>query len=851
MISIIRKIGIYSVLLCFTIFNNAQTVTIDLNTEYQLISGFGGMNHTGWRPDLNEDVREKVFGNEPGEMGLSILRIHIDPDSNVFYRSVPTALNAYNKGATVFASPWDPPLDLTVRNASNERKLLYENYDAYVDHLNSFISYMSDSGVPLHAISIQNEPDIEENWTSWTPNEILTFLKENAQDINAKVMAPESYHFASEYNNPILNDSLANAHFDILVGHIYGSGLEDIPLAREKGKEVWMTEHLFGDKDTLSNDWDLALVLGEEINDCMLANFNAYVWWYIQRFYGLISKDGNITDKGFAMSQYSKFIRPGAVRVDATVESISDVEISAYKTDTSLIVVVLNLNDEDVTLDFNIQNATIDSLTQFTSSATKKVVNDGAISSNGGTYTATIDARSITTFTSDDDDGGKYANIAPVANVGIDIDIFDNDMDGFETITLDATGSSDIDGKIKNYSWSYGEVGSLSFDKIQISTDSIYEMDFDLGEYEVVLTVTDNDGAIHSDTLLVIIRSLLNTNLWFETECTDVGSNWDVIADNSASNGVYVTVKTGTESIDEPTNTDDILVYNFHANEGGRYKVWARVLTKTANDDSYWVKIDDGTWTSWNNIPTNNNWHWDDVHGYANNDSTLSYDLDTGYHTLYICFREDGAQLDKIFISNTGADPSGLGDPANNCMDNIEPVANAGPDQSVTISSGSSNVTVTLDGSMSTDADGEIIFYVWSLNDEEVATGINPTVDLEDGNYEIELIVTDDKGAADTDFVIIDVIDTNTGIPDNIEISFNEVSSVLVYPNPANTDIQISWDNMFNSLVILNMEGRKLVEKKYSSPIRNTNLSLNLKPGLYFLWLSNNETFNVTRLVKE
>lgn len=38
--------------------------------------------------------------------------------------------------------------------------------------------------------------------------------------------------------------------FHIICGHIYGGGLAAYPLAEQKGKEIWMTEHLSGEKDT-------------------------------------------------------------------------------------------------------------------------------------------------------------------------------------------------------------------------------------------------------------------------------------------------------------------------------------------------------------------------------------------------------------------------------------------------------------------------------------------------------------------------------------------------------------------------------------------------------------------------
>ena len=89
-------------------------------------------------------------------------------------------------------------------------------------------------------------------------------------------MAPESYHFCRQLTDPILNDSAACANLDIVAGHIYGGGLQSYPLAAEKGKEVWMTEHLI-----LENDWSAALSTANDINACLSSGMSAYIWWYI------------------------------------------------------------------------------------------------------------------------------------------------------------------------------------------------------------------------------------------------------------------------------------------------------------------------------------------------------------------------------------------------------------------------------------------------------------------------------------------------------------------------------------------------------------------------------------------
>ncbi|HNZ72369.1 MAG TPA: T9SS type A sorting domain-containing protein, partial [Prolixibacteraceae bacterium] len=65
-------------------------------------------------------------------------------------------------------------------------------------------------------------------------------------------------------------------------------------------------------------------------------------------------------------------------------------------------------------------------------------------------------------------------------------------------------------------------------------------------------------------------------------------------------------------------------------------------------------------------------WAWDDVHNQSN-ESTMFYTLEPGNHTLYICYRENGAAIDKLYITNTGKVPSGLGGEASSCPEIEEP----------------------------------------------------------------------------------------------------------------------------------------------------------------------------------
>jgi glucuronoarabinoxylan endo-1,4-beta-xylanase len=241
---------------------------------------------------------------------------------------------------------------------------------------------------------------------------MFTFMKNHAHLITGtKVMAPESFHFDRAYSDPILNDSLACANTDIICGHIYGSGLAAYPLAEQKGKEVWMTEHLSGENNS-ANEWEWCIPVATEINSVMNAGMNAYIWWYIVRYYGPISDGewagdikGTVTKKGHVMSQFSKFIRPGDYRVDSSVfPPISNIHVSAYRDSLSSknIIVAINTGStpEDVAL--IIQNSTMNTFTPYTTSEFKSVVQGEDIYMNDNHFILNLEASSITTFVSNE-----------------------------------------------------------------------------------------------------------------------------------------------------------------------------------------------------------------------------------------------------------------------------------------------------------------------------------------------------------------------------------------------------------------------------------------------------------------
>lgn len=186
-------------------------------------------------------------------------------------------------------------------------------------------------------------------------------------------------------------------------------------VATIRGLDFWQSEYcILGDNagEIDGNKRDLsinaALYLASVIHtDLTVANASAWQWWTAISAYdykdGLIYVDKNKTDGNFysskmlwAMGNYSRFIRPGAIRVDAGVSSVKNnaLQVSAFKNGKNFTVVIVNPTHEDVMTRFNANIADIQFNTSYLTSETDEL-KAGKIS----VAENVVPARSVITFT--------------------------------------------------------------------------------------------------------------------------------------------------------------------------------------------------------------------------------------------------------------------------------------------------------------------------------------------------------------------------------------------------------------------------------------------------------------------
>lgn len=394
------------------------SVTISYNpqTTYQTISGFGGANRMWGTQSLTPTEAQKAFGTGETELGLSLFRVRLSSNKNEWPIIIEAVKEANKNGVKVLASPWSPPPAMKDNNSDIRGRLLPQNYTAFKNYINEFIAYMKSNGATIDVVSIQNEPDWTPTYEScdWTADEMINFLNAPGQITGAKVAAPESLNFNQNMTNAILSNDAAAQKIDIVAGHIYGGGLAKFPLAEQKQKEIWMTEYLLNlntgntgapkwSTYSESAKWGESIKMLVSVHDAMTNNWNAYIWWYLQRYYSFLgdgeegTTNGAVLKRGFAFSHFSKFIRPGFVRIgtDATLNYY--LKISAYKKDTQTVLIIINPEAFPIT-NVKLNGITQASVAAYTSSETLTMSKKTLSIATDKSVTFDAPANSVTTI---------------------------------------------------------------------------------------------------------------------------------------------------------------------------------------------------------------------------------------------------------------------------------------------------------------------------------------------------------------------------------------------------------------------------------------------------------------------
>ncbi|MDZ7723287.1 MAG: FlgD immunoglobulin-like domain containing protein [candidate division KSB1 bacterium] len=317
----------------------------------------------------------------------------------------------------VWSAAWTPPAEWkTNKKHNNGGYLEFKHYQDWADRLERYRDiFETRSGIPLYGISPQNEPG-EKPWEScqWTAENFKKFIKNNlgpTLDPACQIIAPEetNWNRVDEFYQPVHEDEQARQYVDILAGHVYGGNAATS--YNHFGKPVWQTEWSYNlaDEDLSINS---GLVWAKNIWTMLVnAEIRAFHYWWLvnltgdDRQQGLISADKNqsgysVSKRLWTIGQYSRFVRPGWVRINSTKQSNTDLYTAAFRDTGSqqFAIVVINESNTSRTLTFQFKDFTTDSLIPYRTSSTENIVRQQTLPA--GTHVqASLPEKSVTTFT--------------------------------------------------------------------------------------------------------------------------------------------------------------------------------------------------------------------------------------------------------------------------------------------------------------------------------------------------------------------------------------------------------------------------------------------------------------------
>jgi O-glycosyl hydrolase len=490
----------------------AGTATINGGTSFQTITGFGASEGFGQAAtvmnassSVQQTVLQDLYGTTTGA-GLTILRNEISADSGDTIEptapSSPSATPAYASLASinqdmgqlwfaqqikadfgvtnVYADVWSAPAFMKVDDATDNGSALCGvsgatcssgNWvQAYANYIKQYAADYSAAGDPLTYVGPENEANLSTSYDSMqlTPAQTVNVLDvlgptmaSSGLPTQVECCATEGWDFANQYAPAIEGDATALADTAVFTSHGYTAA----PTSPLTGwtKPAWQTEwSTFEGFDPAWDDgtdasgvtWAQHIFTGLDS-----ANLSAFLYWWGSTTpsangdnEGLLEINGStVTPTGrlWALGSWSRFVRPGAVRIGATT-SDGNLTLDAFKnTNGSISIVALNTGTSSDSDTFSLTGTGVANgatVTPWLTNASNNIAAEATTSVSGGAFTSTLPARSLVTFTIPATSSG---NTVTVTNPGtqngtvgtpVSLQLHATDSAAGQTLTWSATG---------------------------------------------------------------------------------------------------------------------------------------------------------------------------------------------------------------------------------------------------------------------------------------------------------------------------------------------------------------------------------------------------------------------------
>jgi glucosylceramidase len=385
--------------------SNSTKIQVDASASYQTMSGFGAAmtDSSAWliQNEMNQSQRDSLMNqlfSPASGIGISYLRVPMgasdlslsaytyndlpsgqtDPGQTSFSIAhdqayiIPTLqqAKALNPQLKMMATPWSAPAWMKTNGLLSGGSLKSQYNSSYADYFVKFFQAYEAQGLPFDTVTVQNEPQNSSNNPSMTMStfEQSTFIGDHlgpalaSAGVDTKIVAFD--HNWDNWNYPVIvmNDPEAGPYTTGAAFHGY-SGTPDQQSSFHDffpDKDIYFTEISGGDWATNFSDnlmWHTRnILIGSTRNWAKTA-----LWWNIaldenngpylpggcsgcRGVVTIDSSDGGVefNEEYYSIAHASKFVKPGAVRIDSDTHDNIIETVAFLNPDGSKVLIALN-----------------------------------------------------------------------------------------------------------------------------------------------------------------------------------------------------------------------------------------------------------------------------------------------------------------------------------------------------------------------------------------------------------------------------------------------------------------------------------------------------------------------------
>jgi len=388
----------------------------------QAYFGSEGARYSLTRTHINScDFSLSNYSYAPLEGDKELNSFSITEDRDDIIPMIKEAMAISEDGFKIISSPWTAPPWMKDNNNWVGGKLLPEYYDSWALFFSKYLTAYKNEGIDIWAVTVENEPlGNGNNWESmhYSAEEMVDFVANHlgpqleADGQHAKILAYDQNRGEEliEWADVIYKDETSSKYFDGFAIHWYASTFNWFPeslnftheMAPDKyliqseacvDSEIphWKDDKWYWSKEATDWGWDWApeeqkhhhpkyvpvYRYARDIIGCMNNWVDGWVDWnmVLDRQGGpnwfenwcvapvIVDPDLDevyFTPLYYTLAHFSKYIRPGAVRIGFENPDESLMMTAARNPDGSIALVILNMNREIKNINLSLDGRSVD-----------------------------------------------------------------------------------------------------------------------------------------------------------------------------------------------------------------------------------------------------------------------------------------------------------------------------------------------------------------------------------------------------------------------------------------------------------------------------------------------------------